>query len=361
MEHISSCHDTARTVSCVPWNDRPSAYQCRKHNSSLDWYRLPNFGISIPDVPVWNAPDEKIEENFIVKIMRWGAIILALSMLVLTGCSKVPAGNVGVKVYLLGGDKGVESEELGVGRYWIGINEELYLFPTFTQNYVWTQDTAEGSEEDESISFQTVEGMNVGADVGISYHIDGTRVSEIFEKYRKGIEEITDIYLRNMVRDAFVGEASTVPVESVYGRGKSDLLLAVEARVKEQTEEIGIVIERIYFIGGLRLPDAVTAALDAKIAATQKAQQRQNEVAQAMAEADKVRAVAAGEADAVRARASAEAERIASLGQALRDNPGVVKLNFIQKWDGTLPRVMASEDGGIMLMLAPEPAKGVKK
>ena len=38
-------------------------------------------------------------------------------------CSYVPAGNVGIKVNLLGGDKGVDSEVLGVGRYWIGWNE----------------------------------------------------------------------------------------------------------------------------------------------------------------------------------------------------------------------------------------------
>lgn len=281
-------------------------------------------------------------------------IIIMLATVMLTACSKVPSGYVGVKVYLLGGDKGVESEELGIGRYYIGMNEELYLFPTFTQNYVWTQDPAEGSPNDESISFQTIEGMNVSADVGISYRINKTEVSTIFQKYRKGIDEITDVYLRNMVRDAFVAKASTLEVESVYGKGKSALLEAVEKRVRQQTEDLGIIIERIYFIGGLRLPQAVTKALDAKIAATQKAQQRENEVAEAKAEADKVRAKAAGEADAVRLAAQAEAERITSLGRSLRDNPEVVKLNFIQKWDGTLPKVMSGSEGNIMLMLSPE-------
>ena len=62
-----------------------------------------------------------------------------------TGCSKVPAGNVGIKVFLLGGAKGVDSQELGPGRYWIGWNEDLFLFPTWTQSYVWTKDPAEGS------------------------------------------------------------------------------------------------------------------------------------------------------------------------------------------------------------------------
>ena len=65
-------------------------------------------------------------------------MLIALLALTMVACSKAPAGHVGVKYYLLGGDKGVDSEELPPGRYWIGVNEELYLFPTFTQNYVWT-------------------------------------------------------------------------------------------------------------------------------------------------------------------------------------------------------------------------------
>ena len=131
------------------------------------------------------------------------AVVVIMAFAALSGCSKVPAGNVGVKVYLLGGEKGVDSEVLRVGRYWIGINEDLFLFPTFTQNYVWTKDATEGSPTDESITFQTQEGLGVNADIGISYHIDTDKVSLIFQKYRKGVDEITDIYLRNMVRDAF--------------------------------------------------------------------------------------------------------------------------------------------------------------
>ncbi len=263
---------------------------------------------------------------------------MALPMM--AGCSKVPAGSVGVKVFLLGTDKGVDSEELGPGRYWIGLNEELYLFPIFTQNYVWTKNPAEGSSEDESISFQTKEGLSVGADIGISYHIDPTKVSVVFQKYRKGVDEITDIYLRNMVRDALVKAGSIRPIESVYGAGKSDLLAEVENMVREQCGSIGIIIEKISFIGDFRLPPPVTNAINAKIEATQKAQQRQNEVAESKAAADKAREIAKGEADAVliRAKAQADANRLVaeSLTQELVDYESVLR------WDGKMPMVTGS-------------------
>lgn len=108
----------------------------------------------------------------------------------------------------------------------------LFVFGVAASYLVSAKDPAEGSPNDESITFQTVEGMEVGADVGISYHIDPKKVSNIFQKYRKGITEITDIYLRNMVRGTFVAEASQLEVESVYGKGKNNLLMSVESRVK---------------------------------------------------------------------------------------------------------------------------------
>ena len=49
------------------------------------------------------------------------SIVLVLLLIALcymtSACSRVEAGYVGVKVNLLGGDKGVDSEVLGVGKY----------------------------------------------------------------------------------------------------------------------------------------------------------------------------------------------------------------------------------------------------
>lgn len=259
---------------------------------------------------------------------------LALALVVLlAACSKVPAGNVGVKFNLYGSDKGVQMQELQPGRYWIGWNEELYTFPTFTQTYTWQRT----DQRDESLSFGTVEGLSVNADVGITYHIVPDKVAKLFQTYRKGVDEITDTYLRNMVRDSLVKQASTIGIESVYGRGKADLIDAVERDVKSQVAGIGIEVEKVYWIGDLRLPQNVTNAINAKIQATQMAEQRKNEVAQAQAEADKEVAVAQGKAKSQLALAEAEAKAIELRGAALRNNPAVAELNAIDKWNGALP------------------------
>jgi regulator of protease activity HflC (stomatin/prohibitin superfamily) len=273
--------------------------------------------------------------------MKFRNVALAVLMLgTVAACSTVPAGHVGVKVFLLGGDKGVDSEELGVGRYWIGPNEDLYIFPTFMQNYVWTKDPAEGSSNDESISFQTADGMTANADVGISYSIDPSKVTQIFQTYRRGVDEITDTFLRNMVRDALVKQASNKPIEYVYGAGKADLMASVQKDVSAQVGSLGIKIDKIYWIGEIRLPPTVIDSINAKNAATQMAQQRQNEVAQAKAEADKKIEDARGTAESILRVADAQAKANKLLAQSL--TPEFVQYQAITKWDGILPKFTGS-------------------
>jgi regulator of protease activity HflC (stomatin/prohibitin superfamily) len=190
------------------------------------------------------------------------------------------------------------------------------------------------------MTFQTKEGLSVNTDIGITYALDPKKVTVIFQKYRKGVEEITAVYLRSMVRDALVTEASSRAIESVYGEGKAELITRVQKRVQEQTKDIGILIEKIYFVGDLRLPQVVTTAINAKITATQMAAQRENEVAQSKAEADKLVAEARGRADSRLLEAKAEAEAIKIKGDALSQNPKLVELSAVEKWDGKLPTYM---------------------
>ena len=265
-------------------------------------------------------------------------IVIVCSMFLFGACSRVPAGHVGVKVYLLGGNKGVDIEEMPVGRYWVGFNEELYIFPIFQQNYVWTKDSREGSPDDESFTFQTKEGMEVNADIGISYSIDPKMVTKLFQTYRKGVDEITNIYLRNHVRDAINQIASTMPVESVYGEGKAKMLVEVQKLVTDKVSPLGIKIDKIYMIGTFRLPKPVLDALNSKIEATQKAQQLENEIRGKEAEAKKLVAEATGKAEARMKEAKAEADANDLITNSI--TPTLVEYMKVQKWNGVGPTTL---------------------
>lgn len=283
-------------------------------------------------------------------------VFVACAVLFLSACQKVPAGNVGVLFNLYGSEKGVDTQIVGPGRYWLSPNEELFLFPTFTQNYNWTRewvdDNANGKQEpsevaDESLRFQSIEGLTINADVGISYAIDKGKVVDIFQKYRKGVDEITDIYLRNMVRDALVTNASAMTAEEIYGTGRTTLIAKVQDDVRKQVDTLGINVEKVYWNGALRLPAELQNAINAKVQAVQKAQQRENEVAQAKAEAQKAVEAARGEADSKLLIAEAEAKAIKIRAEALRSNPELPTLvmaeaqkEAVSRWNGVLPAQM---------------------
>lgn len=94
-------------------------------------------------------------------------------------------------------------------------------------------------------------------------------------------------------------------------------------------------MEKVYLVGDIRLPGPVRVALDLKNSAFQKTLQREQEVAQAKAEADIKIAEARGRAEStlVEARAQADSNRI--LSESI--TPELVRYRSIDKWNGEPP------------------------
>lgn len=281
----------------------------------------------------------------IKKIMFMMAIVFA-TVLSFTSCSKVEAGYVGVKVDLLGSDKGVQTEVLGVGRYWIGMNEELYTFPTYQVNYVYTREETEGSPANEEFTFQTNEGMICSADLGLSMHFEASQVSKMFQTYRKGEDEIRGVVVRMKIRNALNRVSSTMPVEYVYGEGKGKLIDSVELIIKKELEPTGIIIDDINLIGAIRIPPSIEEALNLKVKMTQDAQRAQNEVAKAKAEADIRTAKARGEADSKKILADGEAYYNRTVSGSL--TPQIVEMKRLEKWNGVYPQTYGV-NGGLII------------
>lgn len=257
--------------------------------------------------------------------------IIALT-LSLTSCDRVPAGYRGVVVNLYGSDKGVADLSVGVGRYYLGWNKELYLFPTFLQNYSW--------KDDQAITMQTSEGLSIKTDAGITYNIEPENVVKVFQKYRLGIDEITNTFLHNMVRDAMNEIASTMTVEQIYGAQKEHFIQLVNEKVKKEAAETGIEIDKIYLVGSFDLPESVVNSINSKIQASQNAMKVENEVATARAEAQKtiVEAQARGQQILINAESQAKANKI--LAESL--TPEFVSYQAILKWNGQLPKFSGS-------------------
>ncbi len=279
----------------------------------------------------------KIQVSIVASIILIGIIYVANNI------TRVPAGYRGVIVNLYGSEKGVSEQSAGVGRYYLGWNKEMYLFPTFLQNYSW--------HNKDMISMQTSEGLSISTDVGITYQISPDDVVKVFTKYRLGIEEITNTFLHNTVRDAMNEVASTMQVDDIYGAKKEKFLKKVSDIVKDESAKNGIQVDKIYLIGSFVLPETVMTSINSKIQASQNAIKVENEVATSRAEAQKtiVDAKAAAERRIIEAEANARqitlnAESQAKANKILADSltPEFVQYQAILKWDGQLPTTNAS-------------------
>lgn len=266
---------------------------------------------------------------------RIGSIALALATVALVGCSpaKVPVGNTAVIVNMMGSDKGVQAQEAGVGWKFLSWNEELFLFPTFNQNFNIT-----------GINGQDRDGMVVGLPLGVTLRAAEGAAPVLYKTYRKSMEEIIGVNVPQVVRDAVNAESSKVTAETMYGPDKEAFIARIRQRVVDHFATRGIVVESLYLTGQINLPAPVVDALNRKIEATQKAQQRENELRQTQAEAAKEVAAAEGAKAAAILRAEGEAQALNIRGAALSKNPGVVELNAIDKWDGKLPTVTAGNN-----------------
>ncbi len=268
--------------------------------------------------------------------MKLKKLVIAIAMIgataAITSCSRVPAGYRGVIVNLYGSDKGVSEQSVGVGMYYLGWNRELYLFPTFLQNYSW--------KGEQAITMQTSEGLSIRTDAGITYNIQPDNVVKVFSKYRLGIEEITNTFLHNMVRDAMNEVASTMTVEQIYGSQKEAFIKKVNSLVKREAADNGIEVDKIYLVGSFELPETVIASINSKIQAAQNAMKVENEVATARAEAQKtvVDAEAKGKQILINAESQAKANKI--LAESLTKE--FVQYQSILRWDGKLPTFTGS-------------------
>ena len=259
------------------------------------------------------------------KLGLFAALVLAC---MLSACGQpVKAGYVGVKAYLYGGDKGLQAEQVGPGRYMVGLNEELYIYPTFTQTSVFCTDSADGSY----FTFQTKDGASVSACIGMSSYAEANRAVDLLKKFRAVDEEPFDNILGTWVRQRIADELASQAINYTAFellQKRIELLDAVQTSVAKEAAAVGIVIEKLSWIGNINYPPNVQAAINNTLESVQNAERARQDLLTAEAQSKVTIVEAQAKADAIRIQA-----------EAIAKNPSVLQLKAIEKWDGALPQV----------------------
>lgn len=275
--------------------------------------------------------------------MKYALPIIAI----LSSCTRVEPGYVGIRVNQFGDQRGVDDFPIVTGRvFYNPITTDIFDFPTFRQNIIW-----DAAGVDESVTFNSVEGAVINADVGLSYSIAAEKVPTLFVEFRTDVGDITDKYIRAEARDSISRHASTMKAVDIFGASKESLLHSVKEDLNTRLAKVGFTFHTISFVGALRCPQDVVDSINATIQATQLAISAQNKIVQSAAEADQKIQDARGTAESILmvARAQAEANNLVAASLT----PELVQWRSIEKWNGQQPQVVAGQGMSTLLNVIP--------
>lgn len=292
-----------------------------------------------------------------------GACTLAFAIVVcICGMTRVNAGTVGIKINYSGTYRGVQDLPLRTG--WVFVMplvSTVFEYPTFVQNVVWTKSATEGGPENEEITFTNADQMSIAVDVSVAYHLDADRIPAFYLKFRNDdLRLFTLGFMRNTARDQFNATAGRYHMDQIMG-DNGQFVAEVRASLQRELGQYGVVIDQFGIIGAPRPPQSVLDSITTKVKAQQIAIQKQNEVAQAQADAEKAIAEARGEgqsaviaaesyAKAEVTKADADAYYNHKLSESL--TPLLVQNRVVTAWNGALPTVTG---GGTPLISLPSP------
>jgi regulator of protease activity HflC (stomatin/prohibitin superfamily) len=280
------------------------------------------------------------------KIIGALAAVIVIITIISSACKRIDAGHVGLVVKLYGSERGVQDVTEATGWVWYNpFTTQIYEFPTFVQNVVFTRDATEGSRSNEEFRVTTKDGLVVSFDVSMNYRVAPNKAAEIFRKYRKPLEELDKTVMRNYMREAYNKVSGKYTAEQLY-ENKIQFQNESEAEIKSFLGREGFVVEQVVLLNELRLPQGVVDNINAKINARQIALKKEQEVAQERAEAQKEVEKAKGYAEAMRIRAEAESEYNRKLAESI--SPNLIEYEKIKKWNGQTPQYVGA-GGGIIV------------
>jgi regulator of protease activity HflC (stomatin/prohibitin superfamily) len=227
------------------------------------------------------------------------------------GISKIDSGNEGIKVSLVGSDRGVNDINLVTG--WVFYNPittAVYEYPTFVQTIDYP-----------AFTINAKDGSSFTVDPTVSLKVINGATPMIFKKYRKPLDEVLKTTLFNYTRDAFRIQMNSFTTDEIVSK-RDTLERRVENALREALLNEGFQLEQL--TSGLEYPQTIVDAVNAKNKAIQSAMQAENELRLAEAQARKL-------------VVAAQAEREANELRMKALTPLLIQQQIIDKWDGKLP------------------------
>ena len=269
--------------------------------------------------------------------------VVGLLAACLTTCSyrQVEPGTVGVQV-LFGKVEGT----LGPGVHFVNPFSEIHEY-----DCRWKVDS------EENVPVPSQDQLTTAIDISIQYRLQSTMAETIYQD--TGDEaRVVAVHLVPKVRSALreqgkgIARAEDFFLEKVQATLQEAIRVELETSVTKRGIEIGEVLLR-----NITLPQFINEAIEQKKEREQATERQKNELErfkveqeQKLAQAEMERQAAEKRAQQIRVLADANAYEIQKRGEMLQNNPEVLRLMWIERWNGILPGVVAG-DSNLLLNL----------
>jgi regulator of protease activity HflC (stomatin/prohibitin superfamily) len=270
-----------------------------------------------------------IEVNFkrIVSVVIIAVVAIVLCSF-LVRCSKVDSAEVGIKFNKLSlTEQGTLDATVVTGYTWYcPITTDLHTYPVYVQRKDYNPFTV-----------TTRDAAIFTMDPTIAYQINRAMAIDIFQKYRKSLDEIEDGYMRTVIYDAYRITANKYTSDSLMAN-RAGFEGEVRGMLDKALSEEGFEVTE--FTSQITPPETLRKAIDEKNKAIQESLKAENEVKKAEANAKIAVAKAEGEAQALKIKADGEAYYNRTVAASL--NQILVDQYAIEKWDGHMPQITGS-------------------
>ena len=289
--------------------------------------------------------------NSLIKIAIPAVIgIIIVAFLIINSVKIVDAGYRGVLLNFGAVDTSTSLEE-GI-HFVVPVRDNVVQMEVRTQRI--TEDAASASRDLQDVRTQ----------VALNYHLDPDNSQNVYKNL--GLD-----YANRVIVPA-IQES----VKQVTARFNAEELITQRESVKTEIEQqirarlaaYNIIVDAIS-ITEFQFSDEFVRAVEAKVAAQQRALQAQNELRRIEIEAQQAEARAVGEQQANIARAEGvrqanvlqaqgEAQAITTIDEQLRQSPSYLDWLKSQKWDGQLPLVVEGGAGETPFISIPSAGNG---
>lgn len=184
-------------------------------------------------------------------------------------CKIADSAEVALVVDQIGTNKGVPNIEMASGFIWyFPPTQDVFMYPTSVQHKVWSSSLDEDSPTDEHIDVTSADGATFGLDVSINLQLQRARASELFIKYRVGMEDLINTRVRTIVRKELLDNAVSFASDSLL-QHRNVYEANVTKSLTTSLEKEGFTLNNIAVLK-MALPASYKAAIERKIAVLQE-------------------------------------------------------------------------------------------